>query len=85
MLHYFYGNRIGSLELANLVNNYGWLLIRDHADQIDYYNGDKVLQFSFVISKNRYYDAFGNKLYNNEFKRLIKNLSKRLDDLIGFW
>lgn len=50
-----------------------------------YYDSNKNLQFIYEPSKKRYRSPDGSKMYNNEFKRYIKNYAARIKDLEAFW
>lgn len=77
-------------DVEKLVNKYGFTA-QTVLKVTYYYNKDMKLQFSCrrvegdIFSGYRWFDENDNKMYNREFKRYVKNLVKRLDELVSFW
>jgi hypothetical protein len=52
--------------------------------KLNYYDCNHNLQFTYDPNKKHYYKD-GNKMYNNEFKRFIRDYAKRINELEAFW
>ena len=71
-------------EVAVLVEDYGFFL-RGDGDFVRYTDKNGQLYFSCNRKNNKFYDVYGNKMYNREFKEYIKELIVRLENLTAFF